>query len=43
MKGTGVIESISAIPPVEERDQKEECSVMRLFSSLSPVAGERAG
>jgi hypothetical protein len=27
---------------VEERDQKEECSVMRLFSSLSPVAGERA-
>jgi hypothetical protein len=24
-----------------ERDQNDECSVTRLFSSLSPVAGER--
>jgi hypothetical protein len=25
-----------------ERDQGEECAVVMLFSSLSPVAGERA-
>jgi hypothetical protein len=30
-------------PPVGERDQNEESSVARVFSSLSPAAGERAG
>src|SRR5712692_6908237 len=30
-------------PPLGERGRKEESSVVRVLSSLSPAAGERAG